>query len=288
MKLKSLFILSLVVFLFFSWRFVDNGKLTKDSGTASLQVRMREIGHQLLLRTGDSSSRVLPIKKLAANDFQIKFESPLAFVPDTLVNVVRASLSDLNSGSGYVVNVWSCASGEIVYGFEIFGDKQNDVVPCLGRSLPMACYEIRIVFPQPSTLADSRYAYVIVSFLFTLVLAFLVLKKGKNETARKNGSELKFIQLGKIQFFYEKQLLKLGNHDIALTAKENQVFRIFASSPNKTLNRDQLQKEVWENEGVLVGRSLDVFISKLRKKLEAEPAVRIVNIHGKGYKLVIQ
>jgi DNA-binding response OmpR family regulator len=45
---------------------------------------------------------------------------------------------------------------------------------------------------------------------------------------------------------------------------------------------------VWENESVLVGRSLDVFISKLRKKLEADPTIRIVNIHGKGYKLEVE
>jgi len=56
---------------------------------------------------------------------------------------------------------------------------------------------------------------------------------------------------------------------------------------NEISNRKQLQKEVWEDDGVLVGRSLDVFISKLRKKLEADPAVRIINIHGKGYKLEV-
>ena len=54
---------------------------------------------------------------------------------------------------------------------------------------------------------------------------------------------------------------------------------------NTIIYREQLQKDVWENEGVIVTRSLDVFISKLRKKLEKDPAIRIVNVHGKGYKL---
>ena len=48
-----------------------------------------------------------------------------------------------------------------------------------------------------------------------------------------------------------------------------------------------MQKEVWENEGVIVTRSLDMFISKLRKKLNKDPLVNIVNIHGIGYKLEI-
>jgi DNA-binding response OmpR family regulator len=46
-----------------------------------------------------------------------------------------------------------------------------------------------------------------------------------------------------------------------------------------------LLKRVWEDEGVITGRSLDVFISKLRKKLKNDPSVQIVNVHGKGYKL---
>ena len=49
----------------------------------------------------------------------------------------------------------------------------------------------------------------------------------------------------------------------------------------------RLQKEIWEDEGVIVGRSLDMFISKLRKKLEADPNIKIVVIRGKGYKLEI-
>ncbi|RYG36157.1 MAG: winged helix family transcriptional regulator, partial [Chitinophagaceae bacterium] len=58
-------------------------------------------------------------------------------------------------------------------------------------------------------------------------------------------------------------------------------------SINETISRDTLQKEVWENEGVIVTRSLDVFVSKLRKKLEADENVKIINIHGKGYRLEV-
>ena len=287
MKLRLLFILSLVVFSLLSWRFIENDTTRDDSETNSLQIRMRNIGHQLLLNAGDSSSRVLPIKKLSTNDYQIQFESQLAFEPDMLVDVVHASMSGFNISTGYTVNVWSCAISEIVYGFEIYGGKEKNVVPCLGRSLPMACYEIRVSFQQ-RTAGVGKYTYVLVSFLFSVFLAFMVLTKRHREAEQKNGTELKFIQIGKIQFFYEKQLLKLGKQDILLTSKENQVLKIFASNINETLSRDLLQKEVWENEGVLVGRSLDVFISKLRKKLEVDPTIRIVNIHGKGYKLEVE
>jgi DNA-binding response OmpR family regulator len=74
---------------------------------------------------------------------------------------------------------------------------------------------------------------------------------------------------------------------IELTGTETRVLRIFALSPNQTIDRSRLQKELWEYEGVIVGRSLDMFISKLRKKLEVDPNIKIVVIRGKGYKLEV-
>jgi DNA-binding response OmpR family regulator len=63
--------------------------------------------------------------------------------------------------------------------------------------------------------------------------------------------------------------------------------QIFAQSPNQIIERSRLQKEIWEDEGVIVGRSLDMFISKLRKKLELDANINIVVIRSKGYKLEI-
>ena len=246
---------------------------------------MREIGHQLLLQSGDTSSRVLPIVNLSSNTYLIKFESQLTLVPDTLVQIVHRGMQHPNLPSKYIVNVLECITNNVVYGFEIMGYSDKDVVPCLGRSLPKQCYEISVSFQQNKFTA-LRYIYPATSMIFCVFVAFLVFKK--NEPAKEAKTQkFQSIQLGKIQFFYEKQVLKVGKDSIELTTKENHVLKILASNANETLSRDKLQKEVWEDEGVLVGRSLDVFISKLRKKLESDPDIRIVNVHGKGYKLEI-
>jgi DNA-binding response OmpR family regulator len=81
--------------------------------------------------------------------------------------------------------------------------------------------------------------------------------------------------------------LKIDNKNIALTAKESCILQIFAENINKEITRERLQKEIWEDKGVIVGRSLDVFISKLRKKLNQKSGINIVSIHGKGYKLTV-
>lgn len=95
------------------------------------------------------------------------------------------------------------------------------------------------------------------------------------------------IQIGKYSFFNEEQYIAIDNEKIKLTTKESKLLYIFATAPNQIIDRQRLQKEVWEDEGVIVGRSLDMFISKLRKKLENDLEIRLVNIHGKGYKLEI-
>ena len=86
------------------------------------------------------------------------------------------------------------ATQEVVYGFEIYQDQKKDVVPCLGRSLPKACYQITISF-QPPTNGVDKYAYVSLSLVFCLVLAFLVLKKSKDETTANTEPRMNFIQL---------------------------------------------------------------------------------------------
>jgi DNA-binding response OmpR family regulator len=85
----------------------------------------------------------------------------------------------------------------------------------------------------------------------------------------------------------ESRKLIINEKTIDLTVTETRILLIFALSPNETIERSRLQKEIWEVEGVIVGRSLDMFISKLRKKLEPDSTIKIAVIRGKGYKLEI-
>lgn len=93
--------------------------------------------------------------------------------------------------------------------------------------------------------------------------------------------------LGKFLFDVKSQCLLLGSEVINLTDKESKVLELLHKNFGELIPRDTLMQEVWINEGVITGRSLDMFISKLRKKLSADPALRITNIHARGYRLEI-
>lgn len=93
--------------------------------------------------------------------------------------------------------------------------------------------------------------------------------------------------LGKFLFNVNGQRLLLESEVVSLTDKECKVLKLLHQNFGELIPRETLMQEVWINEGVITGRSLDMFVSKLRKKLSRDPELRITNVHGKGYKLEI-
>ncbi|MEM9650383.1 MAG: winged helix-turn-helix domain-containing protein, partial [Bacteroidota bacterium] len=95
------------------------------------------------------------------------------------------------------------------------------------------------------------------------------------------------ISLGEYRFDKRNTELVLGNQRTELTGKEADLLLLLYKAANTSVAREVILNKVWGDQGDYVGRTLDVFISKLRKKFEADPKVKIVNIRGVGYKLVI-
>ena len=118
-------------------------------------------------------------------------------------------------------------------------------------------------------------------------MGFIFLRSVKLRRLLRDGKKACTVTLGSMSFDTENRKLAINGNTIELTGTETRVLHIFASSPNETIERRRLQKEIWEDEGVIVGRSLDMFISKLRKKMESDPNSKIVVVRGKGYKLEI-
>ena len=91
--------------------------------------------------------------------------------------------------------------------------------------------------------------------------------------------------LGKFLFDEKGQRLLLESEVISLTDKECKILELLHKNFGELIPRETLMQEVWINEGVITGRSLDMFVSKLRKKLRSDPELSITNVHGKGYRL---
>ena len=259
---------------------------SNDFDAARREVLLRRIGDELLTQSGDSKSRVLPVKKIAENEYQIMFENELTFQPDSLVNTTRRLLAKDPLACDYVVNVLNCGNSSVAYGYAISKNKKDDIVSCIGREQPRACYMINIKF-KPTGINTAKNGYLLGSLPFLAFVGFIFLRSVKPRRALPDGQYTSMFTLGSVLFDAKNRKLIINGKTIDLTGTETRVLLIFALSPNETIERSRLQKEIWEDEGVIVGRSLDMFISKLRKKLEFDPNIKIVVIRGKGYKLDI-
>jgi DNA-binding response OmpR family regulator len=93
--------------------------------------------------------------------------------------------------------------------------------------------------------------------------------------------------LGKFSFDTRKQTLSDGDDSVKLTTKESDLLKLLCQNANKVLERNYALKSIWIDDNYFNARSMDVYITKLRKHLKDEPTVEIINVHGKGYKLIV-
>ncbi len=94
--------------------------------------------------------------------------------------------------------------------------------------------------------------------------------------------------LGNFVFNYNNLNITSNGNKQGLTRKEADILRLLCINQNEVLKREIVLNIIWGNDDYFLGRSLDVFITKLRKYLKEDPSVQIVNIHGVGFKLVVK
>ncbi len=280
------------LFLFFSY---SNGKNSQEE--QHIEVSLRKIGHQVLLNSGDSTSRVLPIKK-EGDRYRIRFATDFGFNPDVLVTIVNKVMEDTKMTYGYIVEVEECETSDIVYSYKI-GDLETDNVNhCSFRTLPISCYNLLFtIIGADEQISNSvtlgvvdgtgseqnKMNYGLISFLIVLTIGILLFLWKKRNQSKIDPN---IIPLGEYRFDKRNTELLFQKQRIELTAKEADLLVLLYDAVNTTVERDVILSRVWGDDGDYVGRTLDVFISKLRKKLEANSKVKIVNIRGVGYKLV--
>ena len=102
----------------------------------------------------------------------------------------------------------------------------------------------------------------------------------------KKGKEITMYKIGKFTFDTQKQVLIVDDMSTKLTTKESELLSLLCAHVNEILERNFALKTIWIDDNYFNARSMDVYITKLRKHLKADPSIEIINIHGKGYNLI--
>ena len=103
-----------------------------------------------------------------------------------------------------------------------------------------------------------------------------------------NEKEESIVMVGKIPFEPELRILHLKDGDKKLTTKENHLLSLLVKNRNQILDRQATLRAIWGDDNYFNGRSMDVYIAKLRKLLKEDEAIEIMNVHGKGFKFLIK
>lgn len=110
-----------------------------------------------------------------------------------------------------------------------------------------------------------------------------------NATIRRSFDEGKpdrnIFQIGQYVFDYTHQSLTINDNTRQLTAKECDLLRMFAVNFNQLIDRNSTLQKIWKDDSYFAARSMDVYITRLRKYLREDPSVKIINVHGVGFKL---
>jgi len=257
-----------------------------DSFSELVKIALRDVGNKLLLADQDSTSLILPVHQVEASKYQLSFEKELTIYPDTLVKIVQQSFQKANLPSHYQIEVKQCKDLEVAYSFLKNANVEKDIIPCGGRNMPQKCYTIEVRFLEKTTTSSNKIIWIVLLSL-GIIAAFVSFPKRKNniqfDPTNENG-----IAFGKFQFYPDENKLMVKTVEISLSKKEVELLTLFVANPNKIIKREELSKKVWEDHGVFVGRSLDTYISKLRKKLSDDESIKLTNVHGIGYVLEIK
>ncbi len=119
-----------------------------------------------------------------------------------------------------------------------------------------------------------------------LELRIQVALRRTSPTEATDSKQVEFT-IGSYQFNSDRRILSSSDAERKLTPKESELLRLLCLHMNKTLPRESALREIWSDDGYFSGRSMDVFVSKLRKYLQEDDSVEILSVHGKGMRLVV-
>ncbi len=258
----------------------------------NVNLALRRTADILLRANGDSLSEIPPVKQTDASTFSVQMDRMFDY--DKLPEILQHSLDSYHIDRPYSVAVLDCTTGEVKLGYQFLDLQQPGGVACKGRSRDEGCYTLQIRFtletPKPKSAGNT---WLLVSFGGTLAgLGFIAWNRSRHKKVPEIKSQDAPIPHSRLAFgnsWLDTANQTLYNNETiqTLTFREAKLLALFARNVNQVLERDLILKSVWEDEGVTVGRSVDVFVSRLRKVLAADPHVKINAIHGVGYKMEV-
>lgn len=270
------------------------------SGHPQGALALRQIAHDYLAAGCDTKSTIPAVITRPDGSFLLPLGRHISY--DSVSLFAAAALQRFGITENYALSLEDCASGEVFLG-GFWNKPLNTTIPtgdygvaCAERDQPVRCANLSLAFPSPAQPLQGPASWLLFGLGFLLLLAGPVWRQWwpdalKAEPAaaeiagvKKTSDEVRLAS--DCTFSLAAQKLASGGTIHELTYREAKLLGFLVEHLNEILERETIQEAVWGDEGIMVGRSLDVFISRLRKKLAGAAGVEIRTVHGVGYQLV--
>jgi DNA-binding response OmpR family regulator len=166
----------------------------------------------------------------------------------------------------------------------------------LGKEIRKSNEQVPIIFATAKAMMEDKASaydlggddYITKPFRIEELLLRInaLLKRVSKDSAAVEPAQTHF-EIGKYTFDYTTQLIHFNGEQQKLSTKEAELLQLLCLKKNTVLTREEALLSIWHDDNYFNGRSMDVFLSKLRKYLREDPKVEILNVHGKGYKLLV-
>lgn len=260
----------------------------------SVNLALRQVAHRLYSLCGNHTERIDPVQQKDESTFSIRLNEYIDY--EQLPRLVDQAVKDFGLPNEYGVAVKNCDEERIELGYTYIALEREEFVPCQTRDHNLNCSLVELIIYDQDP-SKPIWRYLLITLLLGSVIGLFIYNyvSSKPETEKnKDYAEDSIIEddskrsIGNFLFDHDNQLLILDGESISLTFRESKLLDYLSTNRNQVLSRDQIQANVWEDEGVIVGRSLDVFISRLRKILKSDPSIQIKSVHGVGYRLEVK
>ncbi len=255
----------------------EKDEVTIDSDRINLAIR--QMADQLLKVNGDHETRIPPVKEIVPGTYQLEIQQGIFY--DTLPNLLADALNTLEIDQDYYVAIRDCNRDSLILGYHSNAFKKG-VISCKGREQDKACYQIEVTFEKSELTGVLRTYLPLTVGLIGIGFVFFYREKG-NEATGEEDTDL--IKIGNSIFYPKNQKIIINGNEKSLTFREAKFLELLVLNKNEVIDREKILGDVWGDEGVIVGRSVDVFISRLRKIIKTDDRLQIKTIHGVGYRL---
>ncbi|XOV91269.1 MAG: winged helix-turn-helix domain-containing protein [Bacteroidota bacterium] len=237
-----------------------------------------------LFTVADTMSEHAVVEKRSSNYFYVKMNCPASSqVIDTLI---RKEFSMRNLNLDYALGVYNVEDDSLIHGNYVSASSPTIFHNYDEKKLDLCNKDFAVLFPnKESYMLGKMDLWMYTSFFLILISSvfvhFISTKRGQNKVRNQA------IKLGNSSLDFHNRQLVVYDLTHQLTYKEFKIIKLFFENPNQIIERNVFLEQVWEKDGFFVERSMDVFISKIRKYLATDQKLKIENLRSIGYRLLV-